>query len=413
MRIPLFIHTDRSVETKALIDTGAGETFMDYRFAKEQNLKLTELKKPIRVFNADGTRNEAGDIKKCASIEVEAGGHRHIIRFLITSLGKEPVILGLPWLQRVNANIDFTAGTLDIDPDKVVKTVVEHLREMWFPDQDPFTGRLREVVKEEDPMSETESEEDEDEEPLYEDIGRVTTSDIKPEEEPGDQELLIAYLRDEMDKTTHLHVVEWHGDAPRPGNPLTSEHQHDDDTRVGPGPSIGRIRKAPTGIRFAIANNVWIRAKVNPAMAMAQQQQAQEKPKTFEEMLPAAYQEFTSVFEKKASEQFPPARPWDLAIKLKEGFVPKDFKRYQLTPKELEAEEEFVRENLRKGYIRTSKSPMSSPFFFIGKKDGSLRPCQDYRYLNEGTIPNKYPLPLILELIDKLRGAKIFSKLDL
>ena len=148
-------------------------------------------------------------------------------------------------------------------------------------------------------------------------------------------------------------------------------------------------------------------------MAMAQQQQAQEKPKTFKEMLPAAYQEFASVFEKKASERFPPARPWDLAIELKEGFVPKDFKRYQLTPKELEAEEEFMRENLRKGYIRTSKSPMSSPFFFVGKKDGSLRPCQDYRYLNEETVLNKYPLPLIPELIDKLRGARIFSKFDL
>ncbi|KAI0324070.1 hypothetical protein GY45DRAFT_1263569, partial [Cubamyces sp. BRFM 1775] len=92
---------------KALINTGAGKTFMDYRFAKEQKLKLAELKKPIWVFNTDSTRNEAGDIKKCASLEIEAGGHQHIVRFLITSLRKEPIILGLPWLQRVNANIDF------------------------------------------------------------------------------------------------------------------------------------------------------------------------------------------------------------------------------------------------------------------------------------------------------------------
>lgn len=56
---------------------------------------------------------------------------------------------------------------------------------------------------------------------------------------------------------------------------------------------------------------------------------------------------------------------------------------------------------------------MASPFFFVGKKDGSLRLCQDYRYLNEETIKNAYPLPLISELVDKLKGAKIFSKLDL
>ncbi|KAF8642819.1 hypothetical protein AX16_009398 [Volvariella volvacea WC 439] len=56
---------------------------------------------------------------------------------------------------------------------------------------------------------------------------------------------------------------------------------------------------------------------------------------------------------------------------------------------------------------------MASLFFFIGKKDGGLRPCQDYRRLNEGTIKNRYPLPLISELVDKLKGAKYFTKLDL
>src|SRR6204780_3653934 len=55
---------------------------------------------------------------------------------------------------------------------------------------------------------------------------------------------------------------------------------------------------------------------------------------------------------------------------------------------------------------------MASPFFFVKKKDGSLRPTQDYRKLNEATIKNRYPLPLISELIDKLAGAKVFSKMD-
>ncbi len=64
------------------------------------------------------------------------------------------------------------------------------------------------------------------------------------------------------------------------------------------------------------------------------------------------------------------------------------------------------------GRIRPSKSPFASPFFFVKKKDGTLRPVQDYCKLNEMTIKNRYPLPLILELIDKLRGAKYFTKLD-
>jgi hypothetical protein len=55
---------------------------------------------------------------------------------------------------------------------------------------------------------------------------------------------------------------------------------------------------------------------------------------------------------------------------------------------------------------------MASPFFFVKKKDGKLRPCQDYQYLNDFTIKNAYPLPLISEIMDKLKGAKYFTKLD-
>jgi hypothetical protein len=74
--------------------------------------------------------------------------------------------------------------------------------------------------------------------------------------------------------------------------------------------------------------------------------------------------------------------------------------------------EEFIEENLSSRRIRPSKSLMASPFFFVKKADGKLRPTQDYRKLNEATIKNRYPLPLIGELIDKLKGAQHFTKLD-
>ena len=83
-----------------------------------------------------------------------------------------------------------------------------------------------------------------------------------------------------------------------------------------------------------------------------------------------------------------------------------------MAPAEQEALDRFIDENLRSGRIRPSKSPMASPFFFIKKKDGTLRPVQDYRKLNDMTIKNRYPLPLIQELLDKLKGARIFTKLD-
>jgi len=55
---------------------------------------------------------------------------------------------------------------------------------------------------------------------------------------------------------------------------------------------------------------------------------------------------------------------------------------------------------------------MASPFFFVKKKDGKLRPTQDYRKVNDATIKNRYPLPLISKLVDKLKGLKVFTKLD-
>jgi hypothetical protein len=85
---------------------------------------------------------------------------------------------------------------------------------------------------------------------------------------------------------------------------------------------------------------------------------------------------------------------------------------YRLTPKEDAALKEYIMEHLQKWYIRPLKSSMASPFFFVDKKDGKLRPVQDYQKLNEITVKNAAPLPLIPNLIDKLRGAWYFTKLD-
>jgi hypothetical protein len=72
----------------------------------------------------------------------------------------------------------------------------------------------------------------------------------------------------------------------------------------------------------------------------------------------------------------------------------------------------FLQEQEAKGYICPSISPYASPFFFIQKKDSKLQPVQDYRRINNITISNQYPLPLITDLLTDLSGAKIFTKLD-
>ena len=129
-------------------------------------------------------------------------------------------------------------------------------------------------------------------------------------------------------------------------------------------------------------------------------------------LIPDEYREFASVFEKSSFDQLPERRHWDHAIELKDDYQEKFCKVYPLNPAEQVQLDEFIKENLETGRIRPSKSPMASPVFFVKKKDGSLRLVQDYRALNEMTIKNRYPLPLISELLDKLKQAKFFTALD-
>ena len=112
--------------------------------------------------------------------------------------------------------------------------------------------------------------------------------------------------------------------------------------------------------------------------------------------------------------RFPNPRPWDHEIELlSDAPQTLNCKVYPLPPGQQKALDEFLNEHLKKGYIRRSNSPYASPFFFIKKKDGKLRPVQDYQNLNKLTVPNTYPLPLITELINKLVKKQWFTKFDI
>lgn len=122
--------------------------------------------------------------------------------------------------------------------------------------------------------------------------------------------------------------------------------------------------------------------------------------------------EFPDVFSQKEFNTLPKHCPWGYTIKLTEGFKPSDCKIYLLSANKQKDLQKFLNKNLKTGSIHLSKSPMASSFFLIKKHDGLLCPVQGYQKLNESTIKNKYPLPLIQELIDKTQNAKFFTKLN-
>ena len=328
MHIHVALQGRKTVETQALIDSGAGGQFIDKNFVLRHDIRTKPIKDPISVFNVDGTPNRNPQITRYADIAISTGGEPSMERLLVTSLGKESMILGFPWLQHTNPKIDWKSGRMDIPrPRTSIEEVV---------DEEVAIDSLREKL----PM----------------DHPRIL-------EDPEDISFVINYIGGQL------------------------EFSWDDEQET------------------------WIQAHV--ATELAQKAGKDNSPKTLEEQLPDIYSAYQKVFEKKASDRLPQHQPWDHEIDLKPDFQPRPGKVYPLAHHEREEMDKFIDENLEKGYIRPSQSPFAAPFFFVGKKDGKLRPCQDYCELNTGTIKNAYPLPLISDLMEELRGSTVFTKLDL
>jgi len=303
-------------DIKALVDSGATDNFIHPNFVKRMGLGQRALDKPKNIYNIDDTTNKAGQITHYLTLNVETGKTRKEMRFLITDIGKEDILLGYPWLATYEPRFSWRHGTID---EKQLPIV---LRSINPNDRRAVLKRLL-----------TEEKEDAK-------VARTFTKDTK--------EQIMTTLEEQV---------------------------------------YGR------------------RSAVELAV--------DAKQYTKEVKIPTEYQSFTKVFSEQESKRFPPKRSCDHAIEFKKG-APEviDCKIYPMTRVEDAALDDFIDEQIEKGYIRPSKSPYASSFFFIKKKDGKLRPVQDYRCINEWTIRNQYPLPLIDDLIRDLGGAQIFSKLD-
>jgi hypothetical protein len=250
----------KRAEVVALVDCGATENFLNLQYAKYLHLPIKKLAKERRLFNVDGTENKVGNIQFYVDLDVQTGTNRTNMRFLLSDLGDNKLILGYPWFAATAPKIDWKCGWLD-------------------PSQLPIILRSADAAK----------------------------AKFVP------QTRNVPRTRQEKD---HIYIAR-----------VTIGHDDPSDTTS----------------------------------------------------IPPHFQQFTKVFSEEASHQYPPAWLWDHAIELQDG-APASLpaRLIKLSQPEQEEMRKFLKEHLDCGAICPSKSRYTVSFFFIKKKDGKLRPVQDY-----------------------------------
>ena len=363
LQLKVEIETTDTGEVKAvqaLLDSGATGMFIDKAYVKANRLATRVLSTPIPVFNVDGTPNEAGSITEVADLILRYKNHSERALFAVSGLGKSDLIMGHTWLRKHNPDIDWITGEVKMSrcPGSCCSGCRDEIREERKVKRAEIR-RMATCSAGELPALVTDDEDDDED-------------DCDPDFEEGDRMF------------------------------ATNLHQPPEEVRATS--TISQRLAEAFQRNNQPKSNVSTAAHGRPRSSLDLSELIQDVPDHF--------REFHEVFSKESFDVLPGSKPWDHAIELVPGAKPAGCKVYPLSPSEQKELDAFIQENLESGRIRPSKSPMASPVFFIKKKDGSLRLVQDYRALNAMTIKNKYPLPLISELIEKLRGAKYFTKLD-
>ena len=293
LRIPTLLQSSYSkAKRQVLVDSGATDNFISDKLLKRMKIGKTNLKKERTIWNVDGTHNKSGAIKHYVDLQVRCGDRIKEMRFLVTNIGEDELVLGYLWLAAFQPKIDWKNATLDETMQPlVIKTLGLKI--------DPEVAQVRDIWI------------------------RRAESMMRPGEE--------------------IWVTKYEEEA---------------------------IRRTSTSTQMAI--------KALP-----------KEEKTWDQIIPKHYHKWKKVFSEEEAKRFPQHQPWDIAIDLTPD-PPKtlDCKIYPLTFQEQEKLDEYIKENLKKGYIRPSKSQYASPFFFVGKKDGKLWPVVDYRKLNSFMVPD-------------------------
>jgi hypothetical protein len=361
--------TDTAVRrhTQALIDCSATGCFIDIEWVKLNNISTRPLTNPIPVYNVDGTANDAGAITDIADVILRYEHHSEHTELAVTCLGKQSLILGYNWLQNHNPEINWQTKNVKMShcPLQCSTCRVEDKRDAKI--QKSMTSQINACWSGAFSMM---AEEDKDKSP------HVNTD--KTDEEVQDT-------------------------SPAFDNNLNSEV---DNFTIEEDDHVFMEMVHPVDLHHFVCASSMVSGRLAEAFAK------NSKPKGFEDIVPTSLHTYADVFSEMAFDSLPECRKWDHTIELEREPSHKFRKIHPMTLTEQTEMDAFLEEALATGRIRQSKSPLGAPVFFIKKKDGKLCFVQDYQALNVITRKNRYPLPLIDDLIHRLRDTHYITKLD-
>jgi hypothetical protein len=346
--------------TQALIDCGATGCFIDIEWAKLNNIPTHPLTRPIPVYNVDGTAHDAGAITDIADIILRYENHSECTQLAVTRLGKQSLILGYNWLRNQNPEINWQT--------KDVKMSCCPLQCSTCRVEDEHDTKIR--------KSKT---------------SQINTCRLGA---------FPTMAEEDEDESTHMDTDKTDEEAqdigPASDNDLDSEVV---DFTIEEDDRVFMVMVHPVDPHY------YVRASSTVSGHLAEVFAKNSKPKGFEDTVPTSLHTYADIFSETAFDSLPERRKWDHAIELEHEPSPGFRKVYPMTLTEQTEMDAFLEEALATGCIRQSKSPLRALVFFIKKKDGKLCFVQDYQALNAITRKNRYPLPLIDDLIHRLKDA--------
>jgi hypothetical protein len=321
---------------------------------------------PVRITVADG--RVLPHSNRQTTFKYTIAGVPQEDTFLVAAIGDHSIILSMPWLERVNPSINWQTKEVSFDPPQPKEVLIPQLPSNPSPATQSVPTHRKKTPRAKVAPTESSTTPVPPPSPLVERPRIGITSRIYP----GDQVFLAFYHPDVQQLSTSSVLNNTQANPEIPANPANPENPAN--------PVIPAIPEAPA----------------NPE-------------------IPEEYRDLADVFSKAKADQLPPHRgSLDHSIPLEEGAKPSFGPIYNLSELELQVLKEYIDEHLSKGFLRPSSSPYGAPVLFFKKSHGrGLRLCVDYRALNRVIVKNRYPLPLISELLDRLRKAKYFTKIDL